>query len=63
MANATAVSVIAVTTATIAKVALWFISQRISSGILYLRCFTAIARNREVFVDIFKHRYIGLERL
>ena len=46
----------ATTIAAIDKVVfLWFISQKLSSIILYLRCFTATANNIGEFVDIFKH--------
>ncbi len=56
MANAAVVSTTVTTIVAIDKVVfLWFISQKLSSIILYLRCFTATANNIEEFVDIFKH--------
>ena len=58
MVNATPVNAIAATIATIPKVMLWFISQRISPTILYLRCFTASARTVGEIVDIFNDYYI-----
>ena len=54
MANATPVSAIAATIATIPIVTLWFISQRLSLTILYLRCFTASAKTVGEIVDIYK---------
>jgi hypothetical protein len=52
-ANATAVIATATTIATIANVMfLWFISQRLFSTMLYLRCITTTANNREEIVDI-----------
>ena len=52
-ANATTVSATA-TIVAIDKVTLWFISQGLSSTLLYLRCFTASANNLGEIVDIFK---------
>ena len=58
MPNATPDSAVAATIATIAKVMLWFISQRLSPTILYLQCFTASARTVGEIVDIFNDYYI-----
>ena len=44
---------IAATIATIPKVTLWFISQRLFSIIVYLNCFTTTANTIGEFVDIF----------
>ena len=59
MVNVAAVSAIVATSAAIAKVVVLvlFISQKISSSILYFRCFTSSANNTVDFVDIFKHYY------
>ena len=55
MANAAVVIATADTIAAIAKVVfLRFISQRLSSIIVYLNCFTTTANNTVEIVDIFK---------
>ena len=52
-ANATAVIATAATIAAIDKAMfLWFISQSLFSTMLYLRCITTTANNREEIVDI-----------
>ncbi len=59
VANATPASATATTIDAIANVVLlWFISQKQSSSILYLRCFTASANNIGEIPDIFKVWYI-----
>jgi hypothetical protein len=53
MANTAVVSTTATTIAAIDNVVfLWFISQKLSSIILYLRCFTATANNIREFINI-----------
>ena len=59
MVNVAAVNAIVATSDAIAKVVVLvlFISQKLSSNIVYFRCFTSSANNTD-FVDIFKHYYL-----
>jgi hypothetical protein len=53
-ANATVANAAAATIAVIARVIrLWFISQKYSSGILFVECFRTLFRNLGEYLDIF----------